>query len=146
MGKSFELLKFRSMKVDAEKENGARWAIENDPRMTRAGRFLRKYRLDELPQLLNVIRGEMSFVGPRPEQPGFVDMLEKEIPYYAQRHTLRPGITGWAQIKYQYGSSTEDAKTKLEYELFYIKHMSVFLDLLIIARTFQVVLFGLGAV
>jgi sugar transferase (PEP-CTERM system associated) len=144
-GRHFEMLKFRSMHPDAG-TNGPAWASQNDARITKVGSVIRRYRLDEIPQCINVLLGDMSIVGPRPEQPAFVDMLEKEIPYYAQRHTLRPGITGWAQIKYKYGSSSDDAKTKLEYELFYIKHMSVFLDLLIMVRTFQVVLFGLGAV
>ena len=108
--------------------------------------MIRRYRLDEIPQFINVLEGDMSLVGPRPEQPGFVEMLEREIPYYTQRHSVRPGITGWAQIKYKYGASSEDAKNKLEYELFYIKHMSVFLDLLIMFRTVQVVVFGWGAV
>jgi sugar transferase (PEP-CTERM system associated) len=141
----FQMLKFRSMRQESE-TNAPTWAFHGDSRITRVGRLIRRFRVDEIPQVINVLRGDMSIVGPRPEQPGFVDMLEKTIPYYAQRHTLRPGITGWAQIKYQYGSSTDDAKIKLEYELFYIKHMSVFLDLLIMVRTFQVVLFGLGAV
>ncbi len=109
MGKSFELLKFRSMRKDAESLNGAQWATENDPRITRIGRFLRKYRLDELPQFINVIRGEMSFVGPRPERPCFVEELRKVIPYYDERHSVRPGITGWAQVQYSYGASVEDA-------------------------------------
>jgi sugar transferase (PEP-CTERM system associated) len=144
-GRCFHILKFRSMRADAEKD-GPAWASPNDDRVTRVGRFIRKYRLDEIPQFLNVLRGEMSVVGPRPERPWFVEKLEQSIPYYAQRHTVRPGITGWAQIKYRYGSSSEDASNKLEYELFYIKHLSVFLDLLIIIRTVQVILFGFGAV
>jgi len=142
---TFTILKFRSMRRDAEKK-GPAWASQGDGRITRVGRFIRRYRLDEIPQFINVLRGEMSIVGPRPEQPGFVQRLEEEIPYYGQRHTTRPGITGWAQIKYKYGSSSEDAKNKLEYELFYIKHMSVWFDLLIVFRTVQVVLFGRGAV
>jgi sugar transferase (PEP-CTERM system associated) len=144
-GRRFRMLKFRSMYQDADK-GGPAWASHDDQRITRVGRLLRRYRLDEVPQFLNVLQGEMSIVGPRPEQPGFVDMLEAQIPYYAQRHAVRPGITGWAQIKYQYGSSINDAITKLEYELFYIKHMSISFDLLIIFRTIQVVLFGAGAV
>ncbi len=144
-GRRFEMLKFRSMRQDAERQ-GAAWASEGDRRITSVGRFLRRYRLDEIPQFVNVLRGDMSIVGPRPEQPQFVRMLEEQIPYYAQRHTVRPGITGWAQIKYKYGASLEDAKIKLEYELFYIKHMSPLFDLLIIVRTVQVVLWGLGAV
>jgi sugar transferase (PEP-CTERM system associated) len=144
-GRNFEILKFRSMRQDAGTK-GPAWASQNDARITKVGGLIRRCRLDEIPQCINVLRGDMSIVGPRPEQPGFVEMLEKEIPYYAQRHTLRPGITGWAQVKYKYGASTHDAKTKLEYELFYIKHMSVFLDMLIMFRTIQVVMFGLGAV
>jgi sugar transferase (PEP-CTERM system associated) len=144
-GRRFRMLKFRSMYQDADK-GGPVWASHDDKRITRVGRRLRRYRLDEVPQFINVLRGDMSIVGPRPEQPGFVNMLEAEIPYYAQRHAVRPGITGWAQIKYQYGSSINDAIRKLEYELFYIKHMSISFDLLIIFRTIQVVLFGAGAV
>ena len=144
-GRRFRMLKFRSMYRDADKR-GPAWASRDDKRITRVGRLLRRYRLDEVPQFINVLRGEMSMVGPRPEQPEFVNMLETQIPYYAQRHTVRPGITGWAQIKYQYGASIDDAIRKLEYELFYIKHMSSSFDLLIIFRTIQVVLFGVGAV
>jgi sugar transferase (PEP-CTERM system associated) len=143
MGKCFEVLKFRSMRVDAE-ENGARWAAENDPRITRVGAFLRKYRLDELPQFINVIRGEMCFVGPRPERPGFVDELRKNIPYYDERHSVRPGITGWAQVQYSYGASLEDAFYKLEYDLFYLKNMSLIFDVAIIFRTMRIVARGRG--
>jgi sugar transferase (PEP-CTERM system associated) len=143
-GRVFSILKFRSMRQDAEKHE-AKWASEDDPRITRVGRILREYRLDELPQLLNVLRGQMSLVGPRPERPEFVEMLGKQIPFYHERHTVRPGLTGWAQIKYQYGSSVEDAKTKLEYELFYIKHLSLLFDVAIVFRTIQVVLSGKGA-
>ena len=139
----FRILKFRSMWHDADKSS-ATWATEGDKRVTRVGRVLRRYRLDELPQFVNVLLGDMSIVGPRPEQPALVSMLEQQIPYYAQRHTVRPGITGWAQIKYKYGASVGDAITKLEYELFYIKHMSISFDFLIIFRTIQVVLFGAG--
>lgn len=144
-GHPFKMLKFRSMRKDAEK-HGPAWASHGDTRITRVGRVIRRYRLDEIPQFVNVLRGEMSIVGPRPEQPGFVRQLEEEIPYYGQRHTVRPGITGWAQIKYRYGASSDDAKNKLEYELFYIKHMSIWFDFLIIFRTVQVVVFGMGAV
>ena len=144
MGKSFELLKFRSMSVDAEKANGAQWATENDPRMTRIGRFLRKYRFDELPQFVNVIRGDMSFVGPRPERPCFVEDLRKTIPYYDERHSVRPGLTGWAQVQYAYGSSIEDAFNKLEYDLFYLKNMSLTFDLAIIFGTVRIVAGGRG--
>ena len=144
MGKCFEVLKFRSMKVDAEKVNGAQWATENDPRVTRVGRFLRKYRLDELPQFFNVIRGDMSFVGPRPERPCFVEKLRQTIPYYDERHSVRPGLTGWAQVQYAYGASVEDAFKKLEYDLFYLKHLSVTFDLLIILQTIRIILAGRG--
>src|ERR1017187_7498989 len=143
-GKCFEVLKFRSMNVDAEKSNGAQWASENDPRVTRIGRFLRKYRLDELPQFVNVIRGEMSFVGPRPERPCFVEELRKTIPYYDERHSVRPGLTGWAQVQYAYGSSIEDAFNKLEYDLFYLQNMSLTFDLAIIFRTIRIVIGGRG--
>lgn len=143
-GKAFNLMKFRSMRLDAEKENGAQWAQEGDPRITRVGGYLRKYRLDELPQLLNVIRGEMSFVGPRPERPCFVEQLREQIPYYDERHSVRPGITGWAQVEYGYGASVEDAFRKLEYDLFYLKHLSILFDLAIGFRTVRVVLFGYG--
>jgi sugar transferase (PEP-CTERM system associated) len=143
-GRNFSMLKFRSMRNDAE-EGKAVWAARDDARVTRVGRILRPFRLDELPQLVNILRGDMSLVGPRPERPEFVQMLGEEIPYYHERHTVRPGLTGWAQIKYQYGSSVDDAKTKLEYELFYIKHLSLFLDLVIVFRTIQVVLFARGS-
>lgn len=144
MGKCFEVLKFRSMNVDAEKVNGAQWASENDPRVTRIGRFLRKYRLDELPQFVNVIRGEMSFVGPRPERPCFVEELRKTIPYYDERHSVRPGLTGWAQVQYAYGSCIEDAFNKLEYDLFYLQNMSLTFDLAIIFQTIRIVIGGRG--
>ena len=140
----FTILKFRSMSQTAEAD-GASWAQTDDPRITRVGRVLRKYRLDEMPQLFNVLRGEMSFVGPRPEQTKLCKMLEEMIPMYWRRHSVRPGITGWAQVKYQYGSTVEDAKHKLEYELYYIKNLSLKLDLAIILATFRVVLFGRGA-
>jgi sugar transferase (PEP-CTERM system associated) len=140
----FEVLKFRSMRVDAEKNNQAQWAQQNDPRVTRIGGFLRKYRLDELPQFINVIRGDMSFVGPRPERPVFVDLLRKEISYYDERHSARPGLTGWAQIRYPYGSTVEDAYRKLEFDLFYLKNMSVLFDCAIILETVRTVLTGSG--
>ncbi len=143
-GRTFSILKFRSMRKNAE-EGKAVWAAADDERITRVGRILRNFRLDELPQLVNILRGDMSLVGPRPERPEFVRMLGEEIPYYHERHTIRPGLTGWAQIKYQYGSSVDDARTKLEYELFYIKHLSLFLDLAIVFRTIQVVLFARGS-
>ena len=143
-GRAFQILKFRSMYQDAEK-HGPCWAANDDDRVTRVGRIIRKIRFDELPQFLNVLRGEMSLVGPRPERPVFCEMLEKEMPLYPQRHSVRPGITGWAQIKYQYGSSVEEARTKLEYDLFYIKHMSIMVDLAIIFETAKVLVTGRGA-
>jgi len=144
MSRPFEVLKFRSMKTDAEKDNGAQWAVENDPRTTKIGRFIRKYRLDELPQFINVIRGDMSFIGPRPERPEFVQELRKTIPYYDERHTVRPGLTGWAQVQYSYGASVEDAFNKLEYDLFYLKNLSLTFDLAILFRTVRIVLGGYG--
>jgi sugar transferase (PEP-CTERM system associated) len=143
-GKEFEILKFRSMRQDAEK-HGPKWATANDERITRIGAFVRNSRLDELPQLINVLRGDMSLVGPRPERPIFCAMLEEKIPFFAQRHAVRPGITGWAQVKFRYGGSIEEGWTKLEYELFYIKHMSLLLDLAILFETIKVVLSGRGA-
>ena len=144
-GRRFEILKFRSMQVDAEKDGKAVWATCNDARVTRVGAFIRKTRIDELPQLLNVLKGEMSFVGPRPERPEFVEQLSNKIPYYDLRHTVNPGLTGWAQIRYPYGSSEEDAKEKLQYDLYYVKNYSLFLDLTILLQTAQVVLWGKGA-
>lgn len=143
-GRVFTMLKFRSMRRDAE-SNGPVWAARGDSRVTRVGRILRPYRIDEFPQLVNVLRGDMSLVGPRPELPKFVQMLESEICFYNERHTVRPGLTGWAQIKFAYGSSVDDAKAKLEYDLFYIKHLSPLLDLAILFRTVQVVLFAQGS-
>jgi len=142
-GKPFYILKFRSMKPDAEK-NGARWASADDDRVTRVGKYIRKYRIDELPQLLNVLKGEMGFVGPRPERPEFVNELVKDIPYYSQRHNVKPGLTGWAQLKYPYGATAEDAQEKLKFDLYYIKHRSLLLDLTILIRTVEIVLFGKG--
>jgi sugar transferase (PEP-CTERM system associated) len=145
-GRVFSLLKFRTMRADAEATTGPVWAsAQGDERMTRFGRFLRKTRLDELPQLLNVLRGDMSFVGPRPERPHFVEKLAQIIPYYSERHSVKPGITGWAQIKFGYGSNIEDAEEKLQYDLYYIKHMSVRLDLGILFNTMKVMLTGKGA-
>ena len=144
-GKSFNVYKFRSMVSDAEKSGKAVWACEGDSRITRVGEFLRKYRLDELPQAVNVIKGEMSFVGPRPERPEFVEELAKHIPYYNERHILKPGLTGWAQLNYPYGSSLEDAYQKQIYDLYYVKNHSLFLDCLILLQTVEVVLFGKGA-
>jgi sugar transferase (PEP-CTERM system associated) len=143
-GKIFEVLKFRSMRVNAELANGAQWATKDDPRTTRVGKVIRKFRLDELPQFLNVIRGEMSFVGPRPERPVFVEQLGKDILYYVERHSVRPGVTGWAQVSYPYGSTVEDAYRKLEYDLFYLKNMSVFFDCVIILKTIRTVMTGSG--
>lgn len=142
-GRTFKLIKFRSMRVDAE-VSGAQWAQENDPRVTRLGRILRKCRIDELPQFINVIKGDMSFVGPRPERPVFVERLRNQISYYDERHSVRPGVTGWAQTQYQYGSSIEDAYRKLEYDLFYLKNMSVLFDFAIILQTVRIVLSGRG--
>ena len=141
-GAHFHIVKFRSMRVDAESVNGAQWATVNDPRVTRLGKYLRKFRLDELPQFVNVIRGDMSFVGPRPERPSFVAALREEIPYYDERHSVRPGLTGWAQVQYPYGASVDDAYRKLEYDLFYLKNMSLFFDCAIIFQTIRIVLAG----
>ncbi|MGV2496189.1 TIGR03013 family XrtA/PEP-CTERM system glycosyltransferase [Pelagerythrobacter aerophilus] len=143
-GQTFNLIKLRSMTADAEKD-GAKWAERNDPRVTRIGKFIRKVRIDELPQVWTVLKGEMSFVGPRPEVPRFVADLEQELPYYAERHMVKPGITGWAQINYPYGASTEDARHKLEYDLYYAKNYTPFLDLLILLQTLRVVLWPEGA-
>ncbi|MCH8537248.1 MAG: sugar transferase, partial [Alkalimonas sp.] len=142
-GKPFHIIKFRSMGPNAE-ANGAQWATKDDMRVTRVGRVIRKYRIDELPQLINVLRGEMGFVGPRPERPEFVCELEKDIPYYSQRHNVKPGLTGWAQLKYPYGATAEDSMEKLKFDLYYIKHRSLLLDLVILIRTVEVVLFGKG--
>ncbi len=143
-GREFELLKFRSMVQDAEKD-GPRWAEQSDSRITRIGRMLRKTRLDEIPQLFNVLRGEMSLVGPRPERPYFCDQLEKEIPFYNLRHSIRPGLTGWAQVRFRYGASLDDAKGKLEFDLFYLKNMSLLVDCAILFETAKVVILGRGA-
>ena len=142
-GEPFNIIKFRSMRLDAEKF-GAQMASENDPRITKIGNVLRKYRIDELPQIYNVIRGDMGFVGPRPERPEFVQKLIKNIPYYNERHNVKPGLTGWAQLKYPYGATEADSLEKLKYDLYYIKHRSFLLDLLILVRTVEVVLFGKG--
>lgn len=141
----FRLTKFRSMRVDAEADGVARWAQKNDGRVTLVGAFIRKTRIDELPQLFNVLRGDMSFVGPRPERPVFVEQLSAQIPFYSERHRVKPGITGWAQISYSYGASEEDAVHKLQYDLYYVKNYSLFLDLLILLQTAEVVLWGRGA-
>lgn len=142
-GQAFNIIKFRSMRVDAEKD-GAQMASENDDRTTRIGKVIRKYRIDELPQIYNVMRGDMGFVGPRPERPEFVQGLIKNIPYYNERHNVKPGLTGWAQLKYPYGSTQEDSLEKLKYDLYYIKHRSFLLDMLILIRTVEIVLFGKG--
>jgi sugar transferase (PEP-CTERM system associated) len=144
-GSLFEVIKFRSMREDAEADGKAKWAEENDERITRVGNFLRNARLDELPQVFNVLRGQMSLVGPRPERPEFVEELLEQVPYYAERHAVKPGITGWAQLKYCYGSSEEDALEKLQYDLYYIKNQSLMLDILIVLQTVEVVLWGKGA-
>jgi sugar transferase (PEP-CTERM system associated) len=145
MERTFQVVKFRTMRQDAEAQSGAVWATENDPRVTGLGRILRKLRLDELPQFWNVLKGEMSFVGPRPERPEFVQQLKQKLPYYGERHSVKPGLTGWAQVKYSYGASEEDALRKLEYDLFYIKHVSLLFDLYIVLKTIKTVLGGQGA-
>ncbi len=144
-GRVFKVVKFRTMRQDAEAANGPQWADDNDPRITRIGRFLRSSRLDEIPQLWCVLKGEMAFVGPRPERPEFVEWLSKEIPFYGVRHMVRPGLTGWAQVKYKYGSTVKDAREKLQYDLFYIKNASIGLDLLIVFQTVKTVLLRRGA-
>jgi len=144
-GRVFQLLKFRSMRVDAETPGEARWAVKDDPRVTRVGAVIRTMRVDELPQILNVLRGDMSLVGPRPERPEFVARLSQKIPYYLERHCLKPGITGWAQLCYPYGSSEQDAMEKLQYDLYYIKNNSLLLDLVILVQTAEVMVFGKGA-
>jgi sugar transferase (PEP-CTERM system associated) len=144
-GSIFDCFKFRTMRADAEADTGPTWAGDDDPRITPVGRFLRRMRLDEIPQLWNVLRGDMGFVGPRPERPEFVEWLSKELPYYHLRHLVRPGITGWAQVCYEYGASLEQAKEKLRYDLYYIKNISLSFDLYIIFQTVKIVLFGRGA-
>jgi sugar transferase (PEP-CTERM system associated) len=143
-GRIFTLMKFRSMRVDAE-QDGPVWASKKDTRTTRVGRVIRKIRVDEIPQFWNILKGEMSFVGPRPERPHFVAQLAKEIPFYEQRHHIAPGLTGWAQIKYPYGASIEDARQKLQYDLFYIKNQGLMLDAIILFETIKIILFGRGA-
>jgi len=144
-GRTFNLLKFRSMRQDAEKDGEARWASAGDPRVTQFGRFLRRSRMDELPQLINVLRGEMSFVGPRPERPQFVAMLNEQVPFYAVRQSVKPGITGWAQVRYSYGATVEQSVKKLEYDLYYVKNHTLLLDLRILLETARVVVRGEGA-
>ena len=143
-GEVFTLMKFRSMRTDAEAD-GPVWASKSDDRTTRVGQIIRKTRIDEIPQFWNILRGEMSFVGPRPERPHFVSQLAREIPYYEQRHLIAPGLTGWAQIKYPYGASIEDARQKLQYDLFYIKNQSLMLDAIVLFETIKIILFGRGA-
>jgi exopolysaccharide biosynthesis polyprenyl glycosylphosphotransferase len=143
-GKNFKMMKFRTMKTDAE-ATGIKWAQKNDSRVTRVGKYLRRFRVDELPQILNVLKGEMGIVGPRPERPEFVAKLKVQIPYYDLRTLVPPGITGWAQIRYPYAASLEEAREKLHYDLWYVKHLSVLLDLSILFHTAKVVLFGRGA-
>jgi sugar transferase (PEP-CTERM system associated) len=144
-GKDFTIYKFRSMRTDAEMHTGAVWSVKNDPRVTRLGRLLRRTRLDELPQLWNVLRGDMSMVGPRPERPEFVSALTEQIPFYGQRHAVRPGVTGWAQVRHEYGASVDDALQKLQYDLFYIKHISATFDLFILLETIKTVLVRRGS-
>ena len=144
LGAHYDIIKFRSMRTDAEADGKAVWAGENDPRITRVGKFLRATRIDELPQIWNILKGEMSLVGPRPERPFFVDQLVKDLPYYQERHRVKPGLTGWAQINYRYGASTDDSRMKLRYDLFYAKNFSVFLDIIILMKTIRVVLWPDG--
>ena len=144
-GRTFKVLKFRSMRLDAEADGKPRWAGSNDDRITRVGHFIRKTRIDELPQIFNVLHGDMSFVGPRPERPYFVDQLTDQIPFYAARHSVKPGITGWAQVRYAYGASVDDAVQKLQYDLYYVKNHTLFLDILVLLQTVRVVLTGDGA-
>lgn len=144
-GKAFKVHKFRSMSIDAEGDGKARWATKNDSRITRVGAFIRRTRIDELPQIFNVLKGDMAFIGPRPERPEFVRQLAETIPYYNSRHAVKPGITGWAQLCYPYGASEEDARQKLQFDLYYVKNQSLFLDFMITLNTVEVVLFGKGA-
>lgn len=144
-GRLFKVTKFRSMRSDAEKSGAAIWAKANDERVTRVGRIIRKLRIDELPQLFSVLKGEMSLIGPRPERPFFVDQLTREIPFYALRHSVKPGLTGWAQVRYHYGATIEDSAEKLQYDLYYVKNNSLFLDAIILYETIGVVLTGKGA-
>ena len=144
-GRTFSVLKFRSMRVDAEKNGAPRWAVAKDDRVTRVGSVIRRFRIDEFPQLLNVLKGEMSLVGPRPERPFFVEQLTVDIPFYAVRHSVKPGVTGWAQVRYQYGASVEDSLQKLQYDLYYVKNHSLFLDVVVLFETIGVVVSGKGA-
>jgi len=144
-GRLFNVIKFRSMRRDAELDGKPRWAVSNDDRVTKTGRVIRKLRIDELPQLINVLRGDMSLVGPRPERPYFVDQLAREVPYYAVRHSVKPGITGWAQVRYHYSASLDDSVQKLQYDLYYVKNHTLFLDVVILFETVSVVVTGAGA-
>ena len=144
-GRRFTIIKFRSMRVDAEAKGQAVWASDKDPRVTRVGTWIRRLRIDEIPQALNVLVGHMSFVGPRPERPEFVDMLARRVPFYPQRHFVKPGITGWAQVRYSYGASEQDASRKLEYDLYYVKHHSLAFDLMVLLQTVEIVLFRIGS-
>ncbi len=144
-GRHFDVIKFRSMRTDAEKDGRPRWATSNDDRVTRVGRVIRRLRIDELPQIFNVLLGDMSIIGPRPERPFFVEQLTRELPYYALRHSIKPGVTGWAQVRYPYGATVEDSLQKLQYDLYYIKNHNLMLDLLVLAETVGVVLTGKGA-
>jgi sugar transferase (PEP-CTERM system associated) len=143
--RSFHVIKFRSMRIDAEKDGCPQWASSNDSRVTRVGKIIRKLRIDELPQLISVLKGDMSLVGPRPERPFFVEQLTAEVPFYAVRHSLKPGLTGWAQVRYSYGACKDDAVRKLQYDLYYVKNHSLLLDLKILFSTIGVVLTGKGA-
>jgi exopolysaccharide biosynthesis polyprenyl glycosylphosphotransferase len=144
-GRLFNVIKFRSMRRDAEKDGKPIWAQARDNRVTRLGQLIRKLRVDELPQLFSVLKGDMSLVGPRPERPFFVDQLTKEIPFYAVRHSVKPGVTGWAQVRYHYGATVEDSAEKLQYDLYYVKNNSLFLDIVVLFETVGVVLTGKGA-
>jgi lipopolysaccharide/colanic/teichoic acid biosynthesis glycosyltransferase len=144
-GSTFTVLKFRSMQLDAEADGIARWASPEDARVTRVGRWIRPTRIDELPQLLNILRGDMRFVGPRPERPEFVCEFDRKLPYYRQRHSVRPGLTGWAQLRCNYGASEKDALEKLKYDLYYVKNHNFVFDLVILIQTVEVILFGKGA-
>jgi len=144
-GRLFNVIKFRSMRRDAEKDGKPIWAKAQDDRVTKVGKFIRKLRIDELPQLFSVLKGDMSLVGPRPERPFFVDQLTKEIPFYAVRHSVKPGVTGWAQVRYHYGATVEDSAEKLQYDLYYVKNHSLFLDMVVLFETVGVVLTGKGA-
>jgi sugar transferase (PEP-CTERM system associated) len=144
-GRHFSLLKFRSMHIDAEEDGIERWAAADDPRVTTIGNIIRRFRIDELPQVINILRGDMSFIGPRPERPQFVEMFREQIPYYDARHSVKPGLAGWAQLAYPYGASIDDARRKLQYDLYYIKNHSVILDLFILLQTLDVVIWGRGS-